>query len=148
MATQIVITRGDQFVLDDEQIIPWADKGNQWQDEWVPNTIHAVVWNNQPGQNEIQTVNPTTFMMTGNSDLSSTSDAVGSTTVQGLLDWATTRWSQIMSAQLDYENAYENAQTSWVNDGKDVNDFHSQNSDTSSYWDWSKSWKDYDENYS
>ena len=55
MATQIVITRGDQFVLDDEQIIPWADKGNQWQDEWVPNTIHAVVWNNQPGQNEIQT---------------------------------------------------------------------------------------------
>ena len=30
MATQIVITRGDQFVLDDEQIIPWADKGNQW----------------------------------------------------------------------------------------------------------------------
>ena len=87
-------------------------------------------------------------MMAGNTDLNATSDAVGSTTIANLLTWAETRKTQITTAQTDYNNAYTAAETSWVNDGNSKDDFKSDNSDTNSYWDWSKSWIDYDSNYS
>tara|TARA_R100001126_G_scaffold33023_1_gene18568 strand:+ start:600 stop:1046 length:447 start_codon:yes stop_codon:yes gene_type:complete len=148
MATQIVISNGDYISIDDSFRIPWADKGKNWVDAWCPNTIHYVIWNNLPGQNEIQTKDPATGMMAGNTDLSATSDAVGSTTIADLLTWAETRKTQITTAQTDFNNAYTAAETSWVNDGNSKDDFKSDNSDTNSYWDWSKSWSDYDPNYS
>ena len=148
MATQIVIANGDNILLDNNFQINWNEKGNAWQDAWVPNTIHYVIWNDLVGQNEIQTKDPATGMMAGNTDLNATSDAVGSTTVADLLSWGTTRKAQIESAQLDYDNAYENAKTKWVDDGNEADMFHSGNSATSSYFDWTKSWYDYDENFS
>ena len=87
-------------------------------------------------------------MMAGNTDLNATSDAVGSTTVADLLSWGTTRKAKIESAHLEYDNAYENAKTKWVDDGNEADMFHSGNSATSSYFDWTKSWYDYDENFS
>ena len=147
-ASQFVILRGDQIFIDDNERLEWADKGNKWQDSWVPNTIHAVIWNNLVGQNEIQNIDPDTGMMTGNVNLNSTSDADGSPTVADILSWLDVRMAEIKSAQLDYSNALENAQTQWVNDGNDANDFNEGNSATSSYFDWSKTWVDYDENYS
>ena len=148
MATQIVLAVGESILVDDSYLIRWADKGKSWQDGWAPSNYHYVIWNNLPGQNEIQTKDPSTGMMAGNTDLNATSDAVGSTTVADLLSWGTTRKAQIESAQLDYDNAYENAKTKWVDDGNEADMFHSENSATSSYFDWTKSWYDYDENFS
>jgi len=128
MATQIVISNGDYISIDDSFRIPWADKGKNWVDAWCPNTIHYVIWNNLPGQNEIQTKDPATGMMAGNTDLSATSDAVGSTTIADLLTWAETRKTQITTAQTDFNNAYTAAETSWVNDGNSKDDFKSDNS--------------------
>ena len=105
MATQIVILNGDNILIDDSFFIPWADKGNAWQAGWMPNTIHAVIWNALPGQNEIQSKDPATGNMTGNTNLSATSDAVGSTTIAALLTWAETRKGQIEAAQTAYDNA-------------------------------------------
>ena len=76
MATQIVIQNGDNILVDNSFIISWADKGNAWQDAWCPNTIHCVVWNSLSGQNEIQSKDASTGMMTGNTNLNATSDAV------------------------------------------------------------------------
>ena len=149
MATQIVIHNGDQILLDDNYRIEWADKGKNWVDGWTPNTIHAVVYNDLPGPNEIQNKDASTQMMTGNTPLSATTDAVGSTTVGDLLTWGETRKGQIESAKLDYGNYFENALTKWIDDGNSADDFHLDNaSATASYIDWSKTWKDYDENYS
>ena len=94
MASQIVILRGESIKIDDDFHINWADKGKNWVDAWCPNTIHAVIWNSLPGPNEIQTKDPSTMMMTGNTTLNATSDAVGSTTVAALLTWAETRQLQ------------------------------------------------------
>ncbi len=105
MATQIVILNGDNILIDDSFFIPWADKGNAWQAGWMPNTIHAVIWNALPGQNEIQSKDASTGNMTGNTNLSATSDAVGSTTIAALLTWAETRKGQIEAAQTAYDNA-------------------------------------------
>ena len=105
MATQIVIQNGDNILIDDSFFIPWADKGNAWQAGWMPNPIHAVIWNALPGQNEIQSKDPATGNMTGNTNLSATSDAVGSTTIAALLTWAETRKGQIEAAQTAYDNA-------------------------------------------
>lgn len=127
MATQIVILNSDQIKVDDNLIIQWADKGNAWQAGWIPNTVHAVIWNSLPGQNEIQNKDASTHMMTGNTNLSATSDAVGSTTIADLLTWAETRKGQI-----------ETAKTAWDNDG-------GGNKGTSSE---GKTWRDYDSNYS
>jgi hypothetical protein len=104
MATQIVIQNGDNILVDNSFLISWVDKGNAWQDAWCPNTIHSVIWNSLSGQNEIQSKDPATGNMTGNTDLNATSDAVGSTTIAALLTWAETRKSQIeasISAHLD-----------------------------------------------
>jgi len=148
MATQIVISVGESILVDDSFHIPWEDKGKNWVDGWCPNNYHYVIWNSLPGQNQIQTKDPATGRMAGNTNLNATSDAIGSTTVADLLTWAETRKSQIISAQLDYDNAYENALTKWVDDGKDKLDFTAGNSETTSYFDWSKSWIDYDSDYS
>ena len=63
MATQIVIANGESIFIDDSYLITWADKGKNWVDAWCPNTIHYVIWNNLPGQNEIQTKDASTGMM-------------------------------------------------------------------------------------
>lgn len=105
MATQIVIQNGDNILIDDSFFIPWADKGRNWVDAWCPNTIHCVIWNNLQGQNEIQNKDASTGMMTGNTNLNATSDAVGSTTIAALLTWAETRKGQIETAQAAYDTA-------------------------------------------
>mgnify|MGYP003662141406 FL=1 len=148
MATQIVIANDSYIKVDDTFHIEWADKGNAWQAGWVPNTIHAVIWNALSGQNEIQSKDPATGNMTGNTDLNATSDAVGSTTIAALLTWSETRKGQIEAAITAYNNAYRAAFDSWIAAGKTPGTFREDNSETNSYWDWSKTWKDYDSNYS
>lgn len=119
MATQIVILPGESIFVDQEYHISWADKGNAMPT--LPNTIHCVLWNDLPGQNEIQSKDPATGNMTGNTDLNATSDAVGSTTIAALLTWADTRKTQIEAAQLAYqealtddaENGTSNALANW-----------------------------------
>jgi|TARA_E500000318_G_scaffold32837_1_gene32511 hypothetical protein len=130
MASQIVIANGDNILIDDSFLILWADKGKNWVDGWCPNTIHYVIWNNLPGQNEIQTKDASTGMMTGNTNLSATSDAVGSTTIANLLTWAETRKLQIEEAILDYEAAVADDTANGTTNAQD------------------KTWKDYDPNYS
>jgi hypothetical protein len=131
MATQIVIHQGDTINIDDGSfIIKWADKGNAWQDAWVPNTIHCVLWNSLPGQNEIQNKDASTGMMTGNTNLNATSDAIGSTTIAALLTWADTRRVQIETAQLAY-------------DEDETEDIANGTNNTAG-----KTWRDYDPNYS
>ena len=103
MATQIVIANGDSILLDNSFNILWADKGNAMPA--LPNTVHCVLWNNLPGQNEIQSKDASTGNMTGNTNLNATSDAVGSTTVAALLTWGETRKGQIIAAQTAYDNA-------------------------------------------
>ena len=104
MATHIVIANEENINIDNgSYIIKWADKGNSMPT--LPNTIHYVIWNNLPGQNEIQSKDASTGNMTGNTDLNATSDAVGSTTVAALLTWSETRKGQIEAAQTAYANA-------------------------------------------
>ena len=122
MATQIVIQNGDNILVDNSFIISWVDKGKNWVDGWCPNTIHCVVWNSLSGQNEIQSKDASTGMMTGNTNLNATSDAVGSTTIAALLTWAETRKGQIeaaVSAHLDAvaddeANSTNNALANWM----------------------------------
>lgn len=123
MATQIVILNGDYIKIDDSYHIPWADKGNAMPS--LANTIHCVLWNDLPGQNEIQSKDASTGMMTGNTNLNATSDAVGSTTIAALLTWAETRKGEIEAAKTAYQNALV-AET--ASDGE--------------------TWRDYDSNYS
>ena len=97
MATQIVIANNESIKIDDDFHIEWEDKGNAMPS--IPNTIHFVIWNDLVGQNEVQNINPSTGMMTGNTALNATSDVVtGSTTVANLLTWAETRKGQIETA--------------------------------------------------
>ena len=105
MATQIVIQNGDRILIDNSFGINWADKGKNWVDAWCPNTIHCVIWNDLVGQNEIQSKDPSTGMMTGNTNLNATSDAIGSTTIAALLTWAETRKGQIETAITAYKDA-------------------------------------------
>lgn len=130
MATQIVIFNADQILIDDNYSINWADKGKNWQDAWCPNTIHVVIWNNLPGQNEIQSKDPATGNMTGNTNLNATSDAVGSTTIADLLTWAEIRKLQIEEAKLDFTAAVEDDETNGTTNAV------------------GKTWVDYDPNYS
>ena len=125
MATQIVIGNESYIKVDDSYHIDWADKGNAMPA--IPNTLHVLIWNALPGQNEIQSKDASTGMMTGNTNLSSTSDAVGSTTVGALLTWAETRKSEI-----------ETAKTAYINDGNGDVGTGSEG----------KTWIDYDSNYS
>jgi len=128
MATQIVIGNGSHILIDDSFHIDWVDKGNAMPA--LPNTVHCVLWNNLPGQNEIQSKDASTGNMTGNTNLNATSDAVGSTTVAALLTWAETRKGQITTAKTAYDNAVADDLANGTN-----------NAD-------GKTWVDYDPNYS
>ena len=125
MATQIVILNGDYINVDNEFLIKWTQKGTAWNDAWLPDTIHCVLWNNLPGQNEIQNKDASTGNMTGNTNLSATSDAAGTTTVAALLTWAETRKLQIEEAETDFQ---VNREAGTLGD--------------------KTSWKDYDPHYS
>ena len=103
MATQIVILNGDSINVDNSFRIDWADKGSSMPA--IPDTVHCVLWNSLPGQNEIQSKDASTGNMTGNTNLNATSDAVGSTTVAALLTWAETRKTEIQTALEAYEDA-------------------------------------------
>ena len=135
MATQIVIANKEHIALvldngDDESfIIHWADKGKNWNDNWLPDTIHYVVWNDL-GPNEIQNKNPSTGMMTGNTPLNATSDAVGTTTVADLLVWGETRALQIEEAVRDYNAVVADDAANGTTNAE------------------GKTWADYDSNYS
>lgn len=136
MATQIVIANKEHIALvfdngDEESFftIYWADKGKNWNDNWLPDTIHYVVWNNL-GPNEIQNKNPSTGMMTGNTPLNATSDAVGTTTVADLLVWGETRVLQIEEAIKDYNAAVADDEANGTTNAE------------------GKTWADYDPNYS
>ena len=124
MATQIVIANKESIFLDNTFYIAWADKGKNWVDAWTPDTIHYVIWNDLPGQNEIQNKDGD-GNMTGNTNLNATSDAVGSTTIADLLTWGETRKGQIEAAQTAHSNAV---------DAGTATD--------------SETWRDYDSNYS
>ena len=52
MATQIVIGNESFIKIDDSFHIGWADKGNAMPA--LPSTLHAMIWNDLVGQNEIQ----------------------------------------------------------------------------------------------
>ena len=84
--------------------------------------------------------------MTGNTDLNALTNAIGSTTVQALLDWVDTRQSQINSAKFDYGHALEQALTAWIDGGGSEEDFTSIKAPLA--FDWTKTWRDYDEDYS
>ena len=103
MATQIVIGNGSYIRVDDSYHIDWADKGSSMPA--IPDTVHCVLWNSLPGQNEIQSKDASTGNMTGNTNLNATSDAVGSTTVAALLTWAETRKGQIEAAKTAHSDA-------------------------------------------
>jgi len=128
MATQITIANNESINIDDSFHIEWADKGKNWNNSWLPSTIHYVVWNSH-GPNEIQNKDAN-GMMTGNTALSATSDAVGTTTIAALLSWGETRQLQIEEALIDYDVAVDadiaNGTTNAVG----------------------KTWRDYDSNYS
>ena len=128
MATQITILNTDGNKVDDEFHINWADKGESMPT--LPNTIHAVIWNNLLGQNEIQSKDPATGNMTGNTNLNATSDAVGSTTIADLLTWAETRKGQIQADITAYDNALADDITNGTTNAV------------------GKTWVDYDSNHS
>ena len=123
MATQIVILNEDSIKIDDSFHINWEEKGTNMPS--IPNTIHCILWNNLPGPNEIQNRDVVNLDMTGNTPLTSSSDAVGDTTIDDLLTWAESRKSQIEQAQTDYDDA--------ITAGTDTV---------------GQTWKDYDPNYS
>ena len=129
MATQIVIANKESIFLDNTFYIAWADKGKNWVDAWTPDTIHYVIWNDLPGQNEIQNKDAD-GNMTGNTNLNATSDAVGSTTIADLLTWGETRKGQIEAAKTALQTAI---------------DADKENGTTNAE---GKTWIDYDSNYS
>ena len=128
MATQIVISNEDYVKIDESYHINWADKGNAMPS--LPSTIHSVIWNDLTGQNEIQNKDASTGDMTGNTDLSATSDAVGSTTIADLLTWGETRKGEIETAIAAYEAAGADDEANGTNNAE------------------GKTWADYDPNYS
>ena len=68
--------------------------------------------------------------MTGNTDLNSTSDAVGTTTIASLLTWAETRQLQILEAKTAFRIAEDADEANGTTDTV------------------GKNWSDYDPNYS
>ena len=135
MATQIVIANEESIHIDGTFHIEWADKGNAMPS--LPDTIHYVVWNNHAGQNEVQHKDASTNNMTGNTDLNATSDVVGSTTISDLLTWAETRKAEIIAAKNEHMAARGTASDAWVDAGNERDTFE-----------WTKTWDEYDPNYS
>ena len=89
-----------------------------------------MIWNSLSGQNEIQSKDPATGNMTGNTDLNATSDAVGSTTIAALLTWAETRKSQIEASISAHLDAVADDEANGTNNAA------------------GRTWIDYDSNYS
>jgi hypothetical protein len=69
-------------------------------------------------------------MMTGNTNLTATSNSVGSTTISDLLTWAETRKGQIEAAKTAYETAVADDAANGTTNAS------------------GKTWIDYDSNYS
>jgi hypothetical protein len=128
MATQIVISNEDYVKIDESFHIDWIDKGNAMPS--LPSTIHSVIWNDLTGQNEIQNKDASTGNMTGNVDLTATSDSVGSTTVDALLTWGETRKGEIETAIAAYTDALADDEANGTTNAA------------------GKTWVDYDPNYS
>ena len=128
MATQIVILNNDSITMDDSFLIRWVDKGNAMP--VLPDTVHYLIWNELSGQNEIQSKNASTGEMTGNTNLTATSDAVGSTTIADLLTWGETRKGEIETAIAAYDAAV-------------ADDIANETTNAAG-----KTWIDYDPNYS
>ena len=128
MADQIVILNESYILIDDSFHITWVDQGTAMPS--IPNTIHGVIWNNVVGQNEIQNKDAVTHNMTSNTDLSATSDAVGSTTIANLLTWGETRKGEITTAMASYDAAVDDDTANGTNNAV------------------GKTWRDYDPNYS
>ena len=128
MVDQIVILNESYILIDDSFHITWVDQGTAMPS--IPNTIHGVIWNNVVGQNEIQNKDAVTHNMTSNTDLSATSDAVGSTTIANLLTWGETRKGEITTAMASYDAAVADDRV---------------NETTNAV---GKTWRDYDPNYS
>ncbi len=128
MATQIVISNNDSITMDDSFLIRWVDKGNAMP--LLPDTVHYLIWNELSGQNEIQYKDASTGNMTGNTDLTATSDAVGSTTIADLLTWGETRKGEIETAYAAYDAAV-------------ADDIANETTNAAG-----KTWVDYDPNYS
>ena len=128
MATQITISNEDYVKIDDSFHINWADKGTVMPA--IPATVHCVIWNDLVGQNEIQNKDASTGNMTGNTDLSATSDAVGSTTIADLLTWGETRKGEIETAIAAYDAAVDDDEANGTSNAV------------------GKTWIDYDPNYS
>jgi len=128
MATQIVISNEDYVKIDESFHIDWIDKGNAMPS--LPSTIHSVIWNDLTGQNEIQNKDASTGNMTGNVDLTATSDSVGSTTVDALLTWGETRKGEIETAIAAYADAVADDEANGTTNAA------------------GKTWVDYDPNYS
>ena len=128
MATQIVISNNDSITMDDSFLIRWVDKGNAMP--VLPDTVHYLIWNELSGQNEIQSKNASTGEMTGNTNLTATSDAVGSTTIADLLTWGETRKGEIETAIAAYDAAV-------------ADDIANETTNAAG-----KTWIDYDPNYS
>jgi len=114
--------------MDDSFHINWADKGTVMP--VIPSTVHYVIWNALAGQNEIQNKDASTGNMTGSTDLSATSDAVGSTTIADLLTWGETRKGQIETAVAAYDAAVWDDTTNGTTNAQ------------------GKTWIDYDPHYS
>ena len=119
MATQIVIANEESINMDNgSYVIEWVDKGNA-----MPSLPNKDANGN----------------MIGNTNLSSTGDAVESTTVSALLTWAETRKGQIETAKTTHDSEYETALTTWL-EAADEN--------THDNFVWNKTWITYDSNYS
>tara|TARA_Y100000310_G_scaffold148965_2_gene148267 strand:+ start:119 stop:463 length:345 start_codon:yes stop_codon:yes gene_type:complete len=114
--------------MDDSFLIRWVDKGNAMP--LLPDTVHYLIWNELSGQNEIQYKDASTGNMTGNTDLTATSDAVGSTTIADLLTWGETRKGEIETAYAAYDAAV-------------ADDIANETTNAAG-----KTWVDYDPNYS
>ena len=123
-----MISNAGYVKIDDSYHINWADKGNSMPA--IPATIHCVIWNDLTGQNEIQNKDASTGDMTGNVNLSATSDAVGSTTIADLLTWGETRKGEIETAIAAYEVAVADDEANGTTNAV------------------GKTWVDYDPNYS
>ena len=105
MASKITISNKDYVLIDesganDGYYIVWADIGSSMPA--LSSTVHYVIWDGSKG--EVQYNDGTQ-----NLDLSASSDAVGSTTIDALLSWSETRKGELNTAQYNSDLAYWNS---------------------------------------
>ena len=91
MATKITISNNDYVLIDDSSHFLWNDIGLSMPA--IPANVHYIIWNGSSG--EVQYNDGT-----GNTDLSSTNDVVGSTSIGELLTWGDTRISERASKRV------------------------------------------------